>query len=224
MTVLPYIFNFILQLIILLISITLVRRLLKILSKNNPSQKKYLFFYDVVMYLIWILFIILKIAHALNDNLIIVGSAVLILIALMWEYLKNLFLGIIFAFQYGYIVGENLLANGIEGKLESYSSSYFEILTNKGERYKVKYKKVYSDKFEIYKGNLHRVFKKIEIKKPSDSNEIKLNIMNHPFFIMNNNFDFYQERDDNGKLWLCFYFNVMNYNDAIIIQEYIDNL
>ena len=142
----------------------------------------------------------------------------------MWEYLKNLFLGIIFAFQYGYIVGENLLANGIEGKLESYSSSYFEILTNKGERYKVKYKKVYSDKFEIYKGNLHRVFKKIEIKKPSDSNEIKLNIMNHPFFIMNNNFDFYQERDDNGKLWLCFYFNVMNYNDAIIIQEYIDNL
>ena len=98
------------------------------------------------------------------------------------------------------------------------------LLTNKGERYKVKYKKVYSDKFEIYKGNLHRVFKKIEIKKPSDSNEIKLNIMNHPFFIMNNNFDFYQERDDNGKLWLCFYFNVMNYNDAIIIQEYIDNL
>ncbi len=224
MTVLPYIFNFIVQLIILLISIILVRRLLTILSKNNPSQKKYLFFYDVVIYLIWTLFIILKIAHALNDNLLIVGSAVIILIALMWEYLKNFFLGIIFSVQYGYIVGSNLLANGIEGKLESYSSSYFEILNNKGERFKVKYKKVYSDKFEIYKGNLHRVFKKIEIKKPSEFNEIKLKIMNHPLFIMNNNYDFYKERDDNGKLWLCFYFNVMNYNDAVIIQEYIDKV
>ena len=28
--------------------------------------------------------------------------------------------------------------------------------------------------------------------------------MNHPLFIMNNNFDFYQERDDNGKLWFAF--------------------
>lgn len=224
MTVLTYIFNFIAQLLILLILIILVRRLLTVLSKNNSSQKKYLFYYDVVIYLIWILFVILKIAHALNDNLLIVGSAVLILIALMWEYLKNLFLGIIFAFQYGYIAGNNLLANGIEGKLESYYSSYFEILTNKGERLKVKYEKVFSDKFEIYKGNLHRVFNKIEIKKLSDSQNFKLKIMNHPLFIMNNNFDFYQERDDNGKLWLCFYFNVMNFTDAVIIQEYIDKL
>ena len=44
---------------------------------------------------------------------------------------KNLFLGIIFAFQYGYIDRRESIANGIEGKLESYSSSYFEILTNK---------------------------------------------------------------------------------------------
>ena len=224
MTVLPYIFTFIVQLIILLITIILVRRLLILLSKSTSSQKKYLFFYDVVIYLIWILFVILKIAHALNDNLLIVGCAVLILIALMWEYLKNLFLGIIFAFQYGYIVGDNLLASGVEGKLESYSSSYFEILSTKGERIKVKYKKVYSDKFEIFKGNLYRVYKEIKIKNPSDSKEIKLKVMNHPLFIMNNNFDFFQQRDDKGTLWLCFYFNVMNYNDAVIVEEYIGKL
>ena len=164
----------------------------------------------------------LKIALALNNNLLMAGTTFLILIALMWEYLKNLFLGIVFAFQYGYIVGNKLFTNGIQGKLESYYSSYFEIITNKGERIKVNYKKVYSDKFEIFKGNLHRVFKKKEIQNPSDSKEIKLKIMNHPLFIMNKNFDFYQERDENGKLWLCFYFNVMNYNDAVIIQEYID--
>ena len=134
MTVLPYIFYFILQLIILLILVNLSRRFLILVSKNNVNQKKYLFYFDVSVYLVWILFVMLKIAHALNDNLIVIGSVVLVLIILMWDYLKNLFLGIIFAFQYGYIKGVNLIINNIESKLESYYSSYFEILTNKGER------------------------------------------------------------------------------------------
>ena len=80
------------------------------------------------VYLVWILFVMLKIAHALNDNLIVIGSVVLILIILMWDYLKNLFLGIIFAFQYGYIKDVNLIINNMESKLESYYSSYIEIL------------------------------------------------------------------------------------------------
>ena len=113
MTVLPYIFTFILQLIILLIIVNLSRRFLILISKNNFNQKKFLFYYDVSIYLVWILFIILKLAHALNENLIVIGSAILILIILMWEYLKNLFLGIIFAFQYGYIREFNLIINNI---------------------------------------------------------------------------------------------------------------
>lgn len=224
MTVLPYIFSFIIQLLILLTFITLIRKALTFSLKNNVSNKKYLFFYNVIVYLIWILFIILKIGHALNDNSIFIGGAVLILTALMWEYFKNLFLGIIFSFQYGYILGHNLLVNNKEGKLVSYYSSYFEILTNKGEVLKIKYKEVFRGSFEIFSGNLKRVFKKIPINKSSDLNEIKLKIMNHPVFLMNNNFEFYEESDENGKLWFCFYFNVMNYKDAVSIQQYIDKL
>ncbi len=224
MTVLPYIFYFILQLIILLILVNLFRRFLILVSKNNVNQKKYLFYFDVSVYLVWILFVMLKIAHALNDNLIVIGSVVLVLIILMWDYLKNLFLGIIFAFQYGYIKGVNLIINNIESKLESYYSSYFEILTNKGERLKIKYQNVYAGNFEIFKGNLHRVFKKIKIPNSEFTNDLQIRIMNHPLFLINSNYDFYEERDQDGSIWLCFFFNVMNYKDALIIEEYIDNI
>lgn len=224
MTVLTYIFYFILQLIILLIVVNLSRRFLILVSKNNVNQKKYLFYFDVSVYLVWILFVMLKIAHALNDNLIVIGSVVLILIILMWDYLKNLFLGIIFAFQYGYIKDVNLIINNIESKLESYYSSYFEILTNKGERLKIKYQNVYAGNFEIFKGNLHRVFKKIKILNSDFTNDLQIRIMNHPLFLINSNYDFYEERDQDGSIWLCFFFNVMNYKDALIIEEYIDNI
>ena len=202
MTVLPYIFYFILQLIILLILVNLSRRFLILVSKNNVNQKKYLFYFDVSVYLVWILFVMLKIAHALNDNLIVIGSVVLVLIILMWDYLKNLFLGIIFAFQYGYIKGVNLIINNIESKLESYYSSYFEILTNKGERLKIKYQNVYAGNFEIFKGNLHRVFKKIKIPNSEFTNDLQIRIMNHPLFLINSNYDFYEERDQDGSIWL----------------------
>lgn len=224
MTVLPYIFNFIFQLLILLGLIILIRRFLTFSLKSKPSYKKYIFFYDVLVYLIWILFIFLKVADVVNENIVIAGSVVLILLALLWEYLKNLFLGIIFAFQYGYILGNNLLVNGKEGKLVSYSSSYFEILTIKGERLKIKYKEVFRGSFELFKGNLKRVYSRIPINEKSNTKEIQLKIMNHPLFILNNNFDFFQESDGDGQRWFCFYFHVMDYKDAITINEYIDNL
>ena len=224
MTVLPYIFNFIFQLLILLGLIILIRRFLTFSLKGKPSYKKYIFFYDVLVYLIWILFIFIKVADVVNENIIIAGSVVLILVALLWEYLKNLFLGIIFAFQYGYILGNNLLVNGKEGKLVSYSSSYFEILTIKGERLKIKYKEVFKGSFELFKGNLKRVYSRIPINEKSNTKEIQLKIMNHPLFILNNNFDFFQESDHDGQRWFCFYFHVMDYKDAVTINEYIDNL
>tara|TARA_B100001287_G_scaffold275282_1_gene282515 strand:+ start:1034 stop:1708 length:675 start_codon:yes stop_codon:yes gene_type:complete len=224
LTVLPYIFNFIFQLLILLGLIILIRRFLTFSLKSKPSYKKYIFFYDVLVYLIWILFIFIKVADVVNENIIIAGSVVLILVALLWEYLKNLFLGIIFAFQYGYILGNNLLVNGKEGKLVSYSSSYFEILTIKGERLKIKYKEVFKGSFELFKGNLKRVYSRIPINEKSNTKEIQLKIMNHPLFILNNNFDFFQESDHDGQRWFCFYFHVMDYKDAVTINEYIDNL
>ena len=62
------------------------------------------------------------------------------------------------------------------------------------------------------------------LHKKSNTKEIQLKIMNHPLFILNNNFDFYQESDHDGQRWFCFYFHVMDYKDAVTINEYIDNL
>ena len=209
---------------ILLGLIILIRRFLTFSLKSKSYNKKYLFFYDVLVYLIWILFIFLKVADVVNNNILIAGSVVLILLALLWEYLKNLFLGIIFSFQYGYILGNNLLVNGKEGKLVSYSSSYFEILTIKGERLKIKYKEVFNGSFELFKGNLKRVYGRIAINEISNTKDIQLKIMNHPLFILNKNYDFFEESNNGGQRWFCFYFHVMDYKDALTINEYIDNL
>jgi hypothetical protein len=142
----------------------------------------------------------LKVAHSLNDNYLIVGSVVLILTLLMWDYLKNFFLGIIFAFQYGYLIDKTVVINKKEGKLFNYSSSYFE----------------------IFSGDLFRVSRKVKIDSTNDGKLLKASIMNHPVFLMNGDFLFEEELDDNNQFWLCFYFNVMNFNDANIINSFIN--
>ena len=154
MTVIPYIFNTLLQLCILLLSIVLTRRALSVILKGKIFFKKSLYFFNVLVYFIWVVFIMLKVAHALNDNYFIVGSVVFILTLLMWDYLRNFFLGIILAFQYGYLGDKNIVVNDKKGKLVNYSSSYFEILTNKGERLKIKFKEVFIGSFEIFSGDL----------------------------------------------------------------------
>ena len=112
----------------------------------------------------------------------------------------------------------------MEGRLENYFSSYIEILTNKGEKLKIKYQNIYSGTFEVYKENLYRVFKEIKIQNSELFNDFQIKIMNHPLFLLNSNYNFYQKRDENGTLLLCMFFNVMNYKDALIIEEYIDQL
>ena len=224
MTVLPYIFNTLLQLCILLLIIVLLRRSLTLSLKGKLLYKKSLYFFNVLVYFIWIVFVMLKVAHALNDNYFIVGSVVFILTLLMWDFLRNFFLGIILAFQYGYLGDKNIIVNDKEGKLVNYYSSYFEILTNKGERLKIKFKEVFTGSFEIFSGDLFRVSRKIKINKAEDGKKIKSAIMNHPVFLMNGNFSFYEEVDDDSQFWMCFYFNVLNYKDANVINTFINQL
>ena len=99
MTVIPYIFITLLQLCILLFLIAVLRRFLIFILKSKSFYKKYLYFFNVLVYFIWIVFVMLKVAHALNDNYLIVGSVVFIITLLMWDFLSNFFLGIIFAFH-----------------------------------------------------------------------------------------------------------------------------
>ena len=222
MTVLPYIFNTVFQLLILFLAIVISRRLIVTLLKSRNDHKKYLYLFNILVYFVWIVFVMLKIAHALNDNYIIVGSTVFLLVMLMWDYLSNFFLGIIFAFQYGFLKGQNIIINKRQGKLIKYSSSYFELLTNKGEKLKVKFKEVYKGDFEIFSGALYRVSRKIKVDNAKESKAVSAAIMNHPLFLMNGNFHFYDEVDEKGVYWLCFYFHVMNNKDATIINSFIN--
>jgi len=166
----------------------------------------------------------LKVAHALNDNYMIVGSVVIILILLMWDYLKNFFLGLVFSFQYGYLGSSKIVVNNNEGLLINYSSSYFELLTNKGLRLKIKYQDVYAGKFEKYSSNLHRVFRKIRLLERNEASAIKASIMNHPLFLLNGQYKFYEEVDEKGQFWLCFYFHVMSRQDANVLISYVKSI
>ena len=132
MTVLPYIFNTVFQLVILFLVVVISRRFIVSLIKSRSNHEKYLYFFNILVYFVWIVFVMIKIAHSLNDNYIIVGTTVFLLVMLMWDFLSNFFLGIIFAFQYGFLKGQNIVINKRQGKLIKYSSSYFELLSNKG--------------------------------------------------------------------------------------------
>ena len=224
MTVIPYIFTTLLQLCILLLLIAVLRRFISFTLKSKSFYKKYLYFFNILIYFIWIVFVMLKVAHALNDNYLIVGSVVFILTLLMWDFLSNFFLGIIFAFQYGYIENKTIVVNKKQGKLINYSSSNIEISTKKGKRLKIKYKEIFNGEFEIFSSDLYRISREIKIKSAKEVKFYKASIMNHPVFLMNNSFSFEEKIDDKNQLWISFYFNVMNYKDANIINRFINQL
>ena len=224
MTVIPYIFTTLLQLCVLLFIINILRRFLSFILKSKSFHKKYLYFFNVLVYFIWIVFVMLKVAHALNDNYLIVGSVVFILILLMWDFLSNFFLGIIFAFQYGFIENKTIVVNQKQGKLINYSSSNIEILTKKGKRLKIQFKEIFNGDFQMFSSELYRVSRKIKINSSADAKFYKASIMNHPVFLMNNSFYFEEKIDDKNQNWISFYFNVMNYRDAIIINRFINQL
>ena len=224
MTVIPYIFTTLLQLCILLLLIAVLRRFISFTLKSKSFYKKYLYFFNILIYFIWIVFVMLKVAHALNDNYLIVGSVVFILTLLMWDFLSNFFLGIIFAFQYGYIENKTIVVNKKQGKLINYSSSNIEISTKKGKRLKIKYKEIFNGEFEIFSSDLYRISREIKIKSAKEVKFYKASIMNHPVFLMNNSFSFEEKIDEKNQLWISFYFNVMNYKDANIINRFINQL
>ena len=75
-----------------------------------------------------------------------------------------------------------------------------------------------------FSGALFRVSRKIEVANAVESKAISSAVMNHPLFLMNGKFHFYDEIDENGIYWLCFYFHVMNNKDATIINSFINQV
>ena len=97
MTVLPYIFFTVLQLLIVYSLMLAFRLLIKTILKSKPVQSRVLFYFNVVCYFIWVVFVLIKVSDSIGENSLFVAPVLLLLLVLMWDYLKNFFLGIIFS-------------------------------------------------------------------------------------------------------------------------------
>lgn len=224
MTVLPYIFFTVLQLLIIYSLMFAFRFLIKTILKSKPAQSRVLFYFNVFCYFIWIVFVLIKVSDSIGENSLFVAPVLLLLLVLMWDYLKNFFLGIIFSFQYGFLEGSYIVINNKQGKITAFSSSYFEILTGSGKRVKIKFKEVYNGRFEVFRGELNRIFRKIKLDTIENPSELKTKIMNHPLFLYNSTYKFSEEIDDNGTVWFSFYFNVFNYKEAKEINSFLNQI
>ena len=224
MTVLPYIFKTLLQLIIILSCIYGFKVVLSSILKSKPIRKRAVFYFNVFTYFIWIVFVLIKISDAAGENPIFSIPIILLLLVFMWDFLKNFFLGIIFSFQYGFLENTFVVINNKQGKITNFSSSYFELFTNNGKQVKIKYKEVYNGRFEIFKGELNRIHRKIKRELLTDINELKIKIMNHPLFLLNSSFKFSEEIDENGVEWFRFHFNVVNYKEAKEINTFLNQI
>ena len=224
MTVLPYIFFTVLQLLIIYSLMFAFRFLIKTILKSKPAQSRVLFYFNVFCYFIWIVFVLIKVSDSIGENSLFVAPVLLLLLVLMWDYLKNFFLGIIFSFQYGFLEGSYIVINNKQGKITAFSSSYFEILTGSGKRVKIKFKEVYNGRFEVFRGELNRIFRKIKLDTIENPSELKAKIMNHPLFLYNSAYKFSEEIDDNGTVWFSFYFNVFNYKEAKEINSFLNQI
>ena len=224
MTVLPYILFTVLQLVIIYSLMLAFRFLIKTILKSKPVQNRVLFYFNVFCYFIWIVFVLIKVSDSIGENSLFVAPVLLLLLVLMWDYLKNFFLGIIFSFQYGFLEGSYIVINNKQGKITAFSSSYFEILTGSGKRVKIKFKEVYNGRFEVFRGELNRIFRKIKLDTIENPSELKTKIMNHPLFLYNSTYKFSEEIDDNGTVWFSFYFNVFNYKEAKEINSFLNQI
>jgi len=200
------------------------RFLIKTILKSKPAQSRVLFYFNVFCYFIWIVFVLIKVSDSIGENSLFVAPVLLLLLVLMWDYLKNFFLGIIFSFQYGFLEGSYIVINNKQGKITAFSSSYFEILTGSGKRVKIKFKEVYNGRFEVFRGELNRIFRKIKLDTIENPSELKTKIMNHPLFLYNSTYKFSEEIDDNGTVWFSFYFNVFNYKEAKEINSFLNQI
>ena len=94
MTVLPYIFKTILQLIIIMSCIYGFRVVLSSLLNSKPIRNRAIFYFNVFTYFVWIVFVLIKISDAAGENPIFSIPIILLLLVFMWDFLKNFFLGL----------------------------------------------------------------------------------------------------------------------------------
>ena len=227
MTVLSYIIIAVLQFLILFGIISFIKYVFNLFLKNHPSKKRFFFFFNITTSLVWMAFVLLKVAHSLNDNYAIVGSVVFITILLIWDFLKNFLFGLVIRIQYGFLVNQKINYNKNSSKVIQYYTTYVEVRTEKGERKNIKYSTLFSGSFKLVSADLFDVSKSVLLDSNNHEESVmyyKLEIMNHPLFIQNSNAVFNVELDDSDQYWLHFHFNVLSTKHVLIMNDFINNL
>ena len=227
MTVLFYILIAVLQFLILFGIIIFIKYLLNLVLKNHPSQKRFFFFFDISKSIVWMIFVLLKVAHSLNDNYIIVGSVVLVIVLLIWDFLKNFLYGLVIRIQYGFLVNQKINFNGNLSKVLYYFTTYVELRSDLGERLNIKYSTLFSRSFTIVSADLFNVSQSILLKNENHEELFsfyKLKIINHPLYIHNNNALFTVKLNESNEYFLHFHFNVLSMKHVLIMNDFINNL
>lgn len=227
MTVLFYILIAVLQFLILFGIILSIKYLLNLVLKNHPSQKRLFFFFDVFKSIIWMVFVLLKLAHSLSDNYVIVGSLVFLIVLLIWDFLKNFFYGLVIRIQYGFLVDQKINFDGNLSKVLNYFTTYVELRSDLGERLHVKYSRLFSRSFTIVSSDLFNVSQSILIENENQEELFgfyKLKIMNHPLYVHNNNALFNLKLNESNEYFFHFHFNVLSMKHVLIMNDFINNL
>ncbi len=173
------------------------------------------------------IFVLLKVAHSLNDNYIIVGSVVFLISLLIWDFLKNFLFGLVIRIQYGFLVNQRINYNKKSSKVLHYFTTYLEVRSEKGERKNVKYSTLFKGSFTIVSADLFDVNQSVLFESENHDdlfNFYKLKIMNHPLYIQNENAIFNIELDSVNQYWLHLHFNVLSTKHVLIMNDFINNL
>ena len=227
MTALYYLFLTVLQFLILFGLIILTKYIFQRILKNHPYYEKFFFFFNIYSSIIWTVFVIIKLFSSINDNYIIVGSVVLIIVVLIWEFLKNLFFGLIIRLQYGFLVNQKIHHNKSSITILNYYTTYIEARSDNGKRLSLKYSTLFSSSFSVLKGELFNIEQSIFLESQNHHilfDKYKSVIINHPLYIHNDNALFNLKIDDNNNYWLNVHFNVLSRKHVLIMNDFISHL
>ncbi len=225
MTVLYYLFITVFQFSILFGIIIFIKYAFNKTLKNHPFYDKFFFFFNVFVSILWSVFVIIKLVILSNNNYIIVGSICLLLIVLVWDFIKNFIFGLIIRIQYGYLVNQKINHKKTTITILNYYATYVEVRSENGNRLSYKYSSLFSNSFSVLKSDLFYVNRSISLASQNYQellNKYKLSIVNHPLYVDNNNSFFNLKIDDDKNYFLNLHFNVLSRKHVLIMNDFID--
>jgi len=111
---------------------------------NERLQERLRFYLPLIRNIVWILFFIDLVYEISLINLFVSLSLFGVVIALLWQLVRDFVQGIIFGFQKGNIVGQRLKINDFSGTVSAQTATKLHLEVENGEIFQFPYSKVTS--------------------------------------------------------------------------------